>query len=89
MRNKPTISENANLAGSAGCTEKSKGKQGWKKGRQTLLFTLEAAYCEYHCTLKKAAKSLLFYKEQPLIKVNKTNRDKTAFHSTVWSVCQF
>lgn len=68
---------------------KSKGKQGWKKGRQTLLSALEAAYCEYSWTPKKAAKSLLFYKQQPLTKVNKTNKDKTAFHSTVWSVCQF
>lgn len=60
-----------------------------EKGRQTLLAALEAAYSEYHRTTKKAAKSLLFYKEQPLTKVNKTNRDKTAFHSAVWSVCQF
>lgn len=54
--------------------------------KQTLLSALEAADCEYSWTMKKAPKGLLFYNEQPLTKVNKTNRDKTAFHSTV---CQF
>ena len=89
IRNKPTISENANLAGSAGCTENLKENKAGKKEHKPRLSALEAAYCEYSWTPKKAAKSLLFYKQQPLTKVNKTNKDKTAFHSTVWSVCQF
>ena len=76
MRNKPTISENANLAGSAGCTENRKENKVGKKEDKPFYLHWKLPTVSIIGPWKKQLKVCYFTKNSPSLKWTKQTETK-------------
>ena len=76
LRNKPTISENANLAGSAGCTENLKENKTGKKEDKPSYLHLKLPTVSIVGPQKKQLKVCYFTKNSPSLKWTKQTETK-------------